>query len=114
MSTNGVNHCKSMPYTPQQNGAAERQNRTLVKSAHSMIQPMNLPIKLRTEAININAYVINLMGRTAVEKKTIFELYIGHKTVTFNNFRVLGIECEVHVQNQKCETMVQGKFLWCL
>jgi transposase InsO family protein len=33
----GIIHEKSAPYTPQQNGVAERENRTVVEMARSML-----------------------------------------------------------------------------
>ena len=56
-----------MPYSPQQNGAAERENRTLVKAARSMLQAKKLPNKLWAEAVNTAAYVLNRRGTTSVD-----------------------------------------------
>ena len=39
----GIEHRKTAPYTPQQNGAAERENRFIVESARSMINAKGLP-----------------------------------------------------------------------
>src|SRR5437870_13732898 len=58
-SAEGIRHRVTMPYTPEQNGAAERENRTLVESARSMIHAKGLPIKLWAEAVNTAAYVLN-------------------------------------------------------
>jgi transposase len=42
----GLQHHKSMPYTSEQNGAAERENRILVEAARSMLQAKSLLQKL--------------------------------------------------------------------
>ena len=34
---NGIEHRLAMPYTPEQNGSAERENRTLLEVARSML-----------------------------------------------------------------------------
>ena len=41
-NTYGINHRIAMPYTPQQNGSAERENRTLMEVAFSMTYAKNM------------------------------------------------------------------------
>ncbi|KAK1421891.1 hypothetical protein QVD17_24607 [Tagetes erecta] len=45
--------------TPQQNGVAERKNRTLVEAARTMLIESKLPIIFWAEAVNCAAYVLN-------------------------------------------------------
>lgn len=45
-----INHRFTSAYTPEQNGAAERMNQTLVTSVRSMLQDKNLPKSMWTEA----------------------------------------------------------------
>ncbi|GFS36167.1 retrovirus-related pol polyprotein from transposon tnt 1-94 [Nephila pilipes] len=52
LKNSGISFRMSMPYTPQQNGAAECENRTIVESARSMIYATNLHLKLWAEAVN--------------------------------------------------------------
>jgi len=66
----GLNHRIKMPYTPEQNGPSERENRTLIEVARSMIQSKKLPNKLWSEAVSTAAYVLNCSGPTEVEGKT--------------------------------------------
>jgi transposase InsO family protein len=37
MEEHGITHRLTMPYAPEQNGAAEQENRTVVESARSMV-----------------------------------------------------------------------------
>ena len=51
MKSEGVVHQTTVPGTPQQNGVAERLNRTLVESVRSMLVQAKLPQTLWIEAI---------------------------------------------------------------
>lgn len=55
----GIQHQRTAIYTPEQNGVAERKNRTLVEAVRTMIHAKGLPLKLWAEGINTVAYVIN-------------------------------------------------------
>jgi transposase InsO family protein len=48
-----------VPYTPQQNGVAKRNNRTLKEMTSCMIQSHGLRIKYWEEAINYENYIVN-------------------------------------------------------
>ena len=96
----GLNHRMSMPYTPEQNGAAERENRTLVEAARSMLQSTKLPNKLWAEAVNTAAYILNRTGPTKVAGKSPYELWTG-KEPSVDHLKNFGTECFVHVPKQK-------------
>ena len=96
----GLHHRKSMPYTSEQNGTAERENRTLVEAARSMLQAKQLPNKLWAEALNTAVHVINRTGPTKVADKTPYELWYGKSTPT-DLFKAFGTECYVHVHKQR-------------
>eukprot|EP00253_Pinus_taeda_P019857 PITA_19857 len=49
----------TVPYTPQQNGVAERKNRTLKEMANCMLQSKGLSLSFWAEAINCANYIIN-------------------------------------------------------
>uniref|UniRef100_A0AAG5DT47 Retrovirus-related Pol polyprotein from transposon TNT 1-94 n=1 Tax=Anopheles atroparvus TaxID=41427 RepID=A0AAG5DT47_ANOAO len=55
----GIHHETSAPYTPEQNGLAERMNRTIVEKARSMLCDANLPKRFWAEAVATASYVIN-------------------------------------------------------
>lgn len=46
-------------YTPEQNGVAERENRTLVEAARSMLYGREQPLFLWGEAVAYAAYILN-------------------------------------------------------
>ncbi|UYV83405.1 hypothetical protein LAZ67_23000904, partial [Cordylochernes scorpioides] len=91
----GINHRITMPYTPQQNGSAERENRTLIEAARSMIYAKNMSLKLWAEAVNTATYVLNRTGPTQIEGKTPYELWFDKKPAV-DHLRIFGTECFVH------------------
>lgn len=47
------------PYAPEQNGRSERDNRTIVESARTMLHSKKLPLTLWGEAVNAAVYILN-------------------------------------------------------
>ncbi|GJX53360.1 retrovirus-related pol polyprotein from transposon TNT 1-94 [Tanacetum coccineum] len=66
--------------TPQQNGVAERKNRTLIEAARTMLADSLLPTTFWAEAINTACYVQNRVLITKPHNKTPYELLIGIET----------------------------------
>nr|GEV59546.1 ribonuclease H-like domain-containing protein [Tanacetum cinerariifolium] len=67
----------SVPRTPQQNGIAERKNRTLIEGARTMLADSLLPIPFWAEAVNTACYVQNRALVTKPKNKTPYELLHG-------------------------------------
>ncbi|CAL9113449.1 unnamed protein product [Musa textilis] len=63
----------TMPGSPDQNGVAERRNRTLLDMVRSMLSNSNIPKFLWTEALKTAVYILNRVPTKAVQK-TPFEL----------------------------------------
>ena len=55
----GIQLQHTVPYTPQQNGVAERKNRTLKEMANCMLQSKGLSLNFWVEAINCANYIEN-------------------------------------------------------
>ena len=89
-----------MPYSPEQNGSAERENRTLLEAARSMLAAKELPKKLWAEATSTASYVLNRTAKSSVEGKTPYELWYGHKGA-IDHLRIFGTECFVHIPKVK-------------
>jgi hypothetical protein len=96
----GLYHRITMPYTAEQNGSAERENRTLMEAARSMLLSTQLPNKLWAEAVNTAAYVLNRTGPTKVNDASPYELWTGKKA-PIDHVKVFGTECFVHVPQVK-------------
>ncbi|KAM1263424.1 hypothetical protein ACFX2G_029042 [Malus domestica] len=55
----GIRHQLTAAYTPQQNGIAERKNRTILDMTRSMLKEKNLPKELWAEAVACSIYLLN-------------------------------------------------------
>ncbi|KAM1362557.1 hypothetical protein ACFX2H_027362 [Malus domestica] len=69
----GLERQLTVSYTPQQNGVAERKNRTIVEMAKAMLHDEGMPQYLWGEAVNTTVYLMNRHPIVAVEDKTPFE-----------------------------------------
>nr|GEX23201.1 putative ribonuclease H-like domain-containing protein [Tanacetum cinerariifolium] len=74
----GINREFSVPRTPQQNGIAERKNRTLIEAARTMMAGSLLPIPFWAEVVNTICYVQNQVLVTKPQNKTPYELLLGN------------------------------------
>lgn len=80
-TTNSITHEMSAPYTPQQNGLVERENRTLMELARSMMLDVNVPKQLWSEALHTAAYVLNLIPNKKQNNISPYELWTKKKPV---------------------------------
>ena len=85
----GIEKQTSTPYTPQQNGVAERANRTIVEMARSMIHAQHLKLELWAEAVANAVYTRNWCPTKAVVAKTPQEAWSGKK-LCIAHMRVFG------------------------
>jgi transposase InsO family protein len=72
----GIMHRITMPYTPEQNGAAEQENCTNVESTRSVLHASRLPKELWAEANNTTVYILYHNGPT-LEFKMPMELLVN-------------------------------------
>nr|GEW77537.1 hypothetical protein [Tanacetum cinerariifolium] len=73
----GIKREFSVPRTPQQNGIAERKNRTLIKATRTLLAVSLLLISFWAEAVNTACYVQNRVLVTKPHNKTPYELLHG-------------------------------------
>ncbi|RVW72857.1 Retrovirus-related Pol polyprotein from transposon TNT 1-94 [Vitis vinifera] len=87
----------TMPGSPDQNGVAERRNRTLLDMVRSMLSSSKLPKFLWTESLKTSVYILNRVPTKAVPK-TPFELLKCWKP-SLRHMRVWGCSSEVRIYN---------------
>lgn len=96
----GIYHQCTVPYTPEQNGCAEREMRTIVESARTMIHSKQLDKKFWAEAVSFAVHVLNRTGTSTVEAKSPYELWYN-KEAKIDHLRIFGSDVFVHIPKQK-------------
>jgi hypothetical protein len=102
---NGIQKQYTISHTPQQNGVAERKNRTLVECAQSMIKSNNLLNVFCVETIIIVVYLNNSNPTNFLKHKTPYEAFDGYKSIV-NHLRNFGSKVFSHVPKEdrrKCD-----------
>ncbi|GJZ90729.1 putative ribonuclease H-like domain-containing protein [Tanacetum coccineum] len=92
----GIKREYSIAKTPQQNGVAERKNRTLIKAAKTMLADSFIPNTFWAEAVSTACYVLNRVLVTKPQNKTPYELITG-KILIISYIRHFG--CHVTILN---------------
>ncbi|KAJ0902997.1 putative RNA-directed DNA polymerase [Helianthus annuus] len=91
-SEKGIDRQFSAPRTPQQNGVAERRNRTLIEAARTMLADSKLPSFFWAEAVSTACYIQNHALVNKRHMKTPYEILEGHKP-SVSHFRIFGCPC---------------------
>jgi len=92
LSDEGIKHQYSAAYTPQQNGVAERKNRTLMDMARSMLAEHKSPYNFWAEAISTACHSSNRLYLRKILNKTPYEILTGNKP-NISYFKVFGCKC---------------------
>lgn len=105
----GVVHQTTATYTPEQKGAAERFNRTLMERVRAMLLDAKLDKELCAKAAVTANYIKN-RSPSSSSTQTPWELFYGRKP-DVSNMRVFGARAYVHVPKQlryKLDPLSQG------
>ena len=94
---NGIISQFSTLGTPEQNGVAERRNRTLLDMVRSMLSYSTLPNSFRGYALQTTMYILNNVPSKSVPQ-TLHELWTGRKP-SLQHLRIFG--CPVHMLKGK-------------
>jgi hypothetical protein len=103
LQENGIVAQYSMPGDPQQNGVAERRNRTLMDMVRSMLSYSILPISLWIETLKTAVHILNRVPSKSVPK-TPYEIWTGRKP-TLNYLHVWGCPAEARIFNPSIEKL---------
>ena len=86
-------------YTPEENGVAERFNRTVIQMARAMLLWAELPQKFWGEAASTANYLRNMMPAGIDKEKSPNELWTGSKP-DVSHIRKFGCLCFVHIPKE--------------
>ena len=102
---NGIKHELTVAYTPQQNGVAERMNRTLFDLVRSMIHFKRVDKRFWAEAFATAVYVRNRVTSRALPPNTTPYHFWHGKAPDLSHTRVFGSECWYVVPRKKVKKL---------
>ncbi|GJY20035.1 retrovirus-related pol polyprotein from transposon TNT 1-94, partial [Tanacetum coccineum] len=103
----GIARHLAVARTPQQNGLAERMNRTLMDKVRYLLIQSGLPRTIWAEVTWTAAYLINRSPSRAIKKKTHMEMWSGHPS----DIRMLRIfDCVAYPQDKQGTWLVTMVF----
>ncbi len=100
LRNDGIKHELTIPKCPQQNGIAERMNRTLVEMVRCMLADSLLPKTFWAEALSTACYIRNRSPTKAVPGKTPYEALYGERPAV-GHLRVFGCTAFSHVSKDE-------------
>jgi transposase InsO family protein len=95
----GIIHRTSVPYDHEQQGMAERPNRTILEAAEAMRHHAGLKAEFWGDAVATSVYLYNRFPHSQLKHKTPHEIWFG-KIPNISHCRVFGCKAFVHQQNR--------------
>ncbi|KAG8479661.1 hypothetical protein CXB51_029443 [Gossypium anomalum] len=89
--------------TPQQNGVAERMNRTLLEKVQCMLSNAGLGKQFWAEAVTYAGHLVNHLPSSALERKTPMEVWSGKPATDYDSLHVFGSTVYYHVKESKLD-----------
>ena len=102
----GIHHEETAPYTPHQNGVAERANRTICDRIRSIIAETGLPKALWAEIARTVTYLKNRSPTRSLKSTTPYEALYGEKP-DLSHLIAIGTKAMPHIpksKNQKLDS----------
>ena len=92
LTSNGIIHRISCPYTHEQNGLAERKHRHIVEHGIALLAQASLPFKYWDEAFRTSVYLINRLPTPVLKNKSPLEV-LFHQKPSYSQLKVFGCMC---------------------
>ena len=100
LSENGIEHQKTVPHTPQQNGRAERFNHTLLDKSEAMQQHACLLPTFWQDAIETSLHIYNQQPMCRLNWYSLIQLWNGTKP-DISYFRTFGCWAYVFIPKDR-------------
>lgn len=100
LKENGIQHQLSVEYTPEQNGVAERANRTICEKARCLLDEAGLEKIYWAEAVHHAVFLKNRSPTLAVKNVTPEEAWTKRKC-DLSVVKVFGCKAFMHIPDQK-------------
>ncbi|BBH01411.1 hypothetical protein Prudu_011666 [Prunus dulcis] len=117
LELHGIVHQTTCPYTPQQNGVAERKNRHLLEMVRASLIEAHLPLHYWGEALMSAAYLINRLPSRTINFHTPFqELTSQTSSPPTPNLppRTLGCVAFVHLHPHQRHNKLEPRAIRCV
>lgn len=95
MQEHGIIHQRSCPYTPEQNGVAERKHRHVRETGMAMMIHAKVPLYLWTEAFHTAVYLINRLPTQTLDGDSPHLRLFGNQP-SYGHMRTFGCIAFVH------------------
>ena len=96
----GIRREWTAPYNQEQNGVAERKNRTIMEATRAMIYDQDMPKFLWVKACNTVVHVQNRIPHSALGKITPESVFTGKK-LEVSHFKIFSSMAYCHVPEEK-------------
>ena len=104
----GIQHLVSPPYTPSQNGLAERMNRTIIEYARCILEDSHLGKEFWGYAVLTAAHSHNRLPSRSHSNISPLEHWTG-KQPEIGHLRVFGATACVHVPGEKSRSYIRNQ-----
>ena len=102
----GIARHRTVRHTTEQNGVAERMNRTLLERGCCMLQNASLSKDFWAEAVSTTCYLVNQSPASAIDFNTTKEIWSGNPQ-DYSNLRVFSCRAYFHIDQGKLEPRVK-------
>jgi transposase InsO family protein len=92
-----IKHQRTTPYSPQQNGMAERRNQTVMAMARCVLIESNLPYEYWPLAVRYTVYTLNRLPTKSIDWKNPYEIWIKQKP-NIAHLRPFGCTAFAHIE----------------
>ena len=105
----GIKHELTVPRSPEQNGVAERFNRTLMEAVRSMLVGAQLPQRFWAEALATAVYLRNRSPTKTVSGLTPYEAWTGRKPAV-NHLKAFG--CVTYTKRREKDVRSESQMMY--